>query len=128
MAAALPMLLVLFGGFGGIIWMMWAQTVADIAAVRALRAASFNRGINLVSPGSGYEFFGESTSYLAGGNTASTLGQPAIVTDGIFRMVRLSVRGSTSWSFGPLIGQYSFGGGGAGRYWIFYPGPPAPWE
>jgi hypothetical protein len=43
-------------------------------------------------------------------------------------MVALTVLGGQEIQFGPIKTGYTFNGGSASRHWIFYSGPPDPWE
>jgi len=127
-AAAMPLFLILMAAIGGAVWISWAQAVSDVVMSRAIREATFNRGGNKVSPGLGPAYFADNSAFLAGGETAGSLGGATATSIGNFRMVVMEAVGGTQWSFGPLAGGYDFTSGSAGRYWIFYGGPPDPWE
>ncbi|MCB2160627.1 hypothetical protein KQH40_00915 [bacterium] len=126
--ASLPLFILLFFTLGAAVWVFWSQAVADVVAAMASREASFNRGGNLVLPSYGYTSFSESTSYLTGGQTAEAIGTPQISRLSGFRMIVMEVFSDQGLSFGPIDTDYTFNGGSASRYWIFYGGPPAPWE
>ena len=127
-AGTLPFMMILFASVGFAAWLFWAQAAADAAAVSGIRASSMYRGNGRVYPGMGYEEFEEALEVLAGRSTSGVIGTPSIETNRAFRYVRLFVTGGTEWDFGPLSGEFSFGGGGATRLHNFYPGPPDPWE
>ncbi len=118
-AAALPLFLLLLAGIGIFAWVFWAQAAADVAAVRALNDAS---------TGAGSGSFASSLSALTNGQTAGAVGGANVSTNTGQRMVNLDVTGSIRLLFGPLDSLFNFGGGGAGRMWRFWPGPPSPWE
>ena len=127
-AAALPLFLILMAAIGGTVWISWAQAVDDVVMSRAIREASFNRGGNAVSPSMGPAYFSGNTAFLAGGQTAGAIGGATAASISNFRMVVMEAVGGAQWGFGPLAGSYEFSSGSAGRYWIFYGGPPDPWE
>jgi hypothetical protein len=127
-AAALPLFILLLAGIGIFSWLFWAQAAADVAAMRALQEASVNRGADAINPGAGAKSFQSSIGTLTGGRTAGAVGGASVSTNAARRMVHLNVAGSVRLSFGPLESLFNFGGGGAGRMWRFWPGPPNPWE
>lgn len=127
-AAALPLFLLLLGGIGVFAWVFWAQAAADIAATRALQMGSLNRGGDATSPAAGAAFFQSSMEFLTGSKTSAAVGRPALSTGESGRMLRFDVTGQARLAFGALDSLFKFGGGGAGRTWRFWPGPPDPWE
>ncbi len=127
-AAALPLFILLLAGIGIFSWLFWAQAAADVAAIRGLKEASLNRGGDAISPGSGAASFRSSMGFLTGSRTAGAVGDANVSVSGTERMVHFDVTGSVRLSFGPLNSIFNFGGGGAGRMWRFWPGPPNPWE
>jgi hypothetical protein len=127
-AAVLPLLLILFAAIGMYAWLFWAQAAADIAAVQALREGVLNRGGDQLNPGEASTFFQQSIQVLGGENTAVQLGEVRVQSNTGQRAVSLRVSGSTAMQFGPLDLGYTFGGGGYGRMWKFFGGPPDPWE
>jgi hypothetical protein len=127
-AAALPLFILLLAGIGIFSWLFWAQAAADVAAIRGLKEASLNRGGDATSPGSGAASFRSSMGALTGSRTAGAVGDAHVSVSGAERMVNLAVTGSVQLLFGPLSSSFNFGGGGAGRVWRFWPGPPDPWE
>ncbi len=127
-AATLPLFILLLAGIGIFSWLFWAQAAADVAAIRALQEASVNRGADTINPGAGAKSFRSSMGALTSERTAGAVGGASISTSAAKRMVHLNVTGSARLSFGPLEGLFNFGGGGAGRMWRFWPGPPDPWE
>ncbi len=118
-AAALPLFLLLMAGIGIFAWVFWAQAAADVAAIRGLKDAS---------TGSGSSSFESSMNALTNGKTAGAVGGADVSVSDSQRMVNLDVAGSIRLLFGPLDSVFNFGGGGAGRLWRFWPGPPSPWE
>jgi hypothetical protein len=126
-AAALPLFLLLVSGIGIFAWLFWTQTAADIAAVRGLREGSIGRGES-VDPALGKSFFTGSIAFLTGPRTSGTVGAAEIWADDSRRGVSFDVGSSLRLKFGPLESAYSFGGGGFGRQWRFWPGPPQGWE
>jgi hypothetical protein len=127
-AVVLPLFLLLLGGIGLFAWAFWAQAAADVAASRALQAGSLNRGGDAVSPGAGIPSFQQSLRALTGGQTAGAVGSPEVSASPSQRLLHLDVLGQIRLLFGPLDSLFQFGGGGAGRLWRFWPGPPSPWE
>jgi hypothetical protein len=127
-AAALPLFLLLISGIVIFAWLFWAQAAADIAAVRALKEGAANRGGELVDPGAGASSFSDSMGFLTGPRTAGLIGEAQVSVQEGRRAVQFGVSGSVNLKFGPLEGAYSFGGGGFGRLWRFWPGPPEGWE
>jgi hypothetical protein len=127
-AAALPLFLLLIGGIVIFAWLFWAQAAADIAAVRALKEGTANQGGEAVDPGAGVRSFSDSMGFLTGPRTAGIIGEAQVSTQEGRRAVQVGVHGSVNLKFGPLEGAYSFGGGGFGRLWRFWPGPPEGWE
>ena len=127
-AASLPLFLILLAAFGFAVWTFWAQTAADVAAVRAVREASFNRGGDIVLPLAGFGYYNQSVATLTGGRTAARISDPQVNHHPDFRMLTFTFWGSGDTHFGPLTGTHAFAGGSAGRWWIFYAGPPDPWE
>jgi Flp pilus assembly protein TadG len=126
-AAALPLFLLLVGGIGIFAWLYWAQAAAGIAAVRGLREGSISRG-ETVDPALGRSFFESSMGSLTGPRTAGTVGAAETWADDSRRSVAFGVGGAVHLKFGPLDSVYTFGGGGFGRQWRFWPGPPDGWE
>lgn len=124
-AAVLPLFLLLVAGIVMFAWLFWAQAAADIAAVRALKEGSLSRGVG-PDPGAGTAFFSEAMNRLTGGRTAVTVGDVQAVTGE--RTLQFEVSGAAQLSFGLLEADYIFGGGGFGRLWRFWPGPPNGWE
>lgn len=124
----LPLMMVFTAVIGFGTWLFYTQVVADISAVGAARESGLNRGNNQVYVGAGYDYFSDAAGSLSSSQTAGVIGTPNIVANFLNRMIRLNVTGSASWNFGPLFGEYSFGGGGSSRIHLFYPGPPSPWE
>lgn len=106
----------------------WSQIVADLAAIVAVEEGTILRGENHYSPQMGASFFADTTSKISGSTAASAIGQPAFSPKPATRFVQVSVVGGVDWNFGPLRGDYTYGGGGAGRIHNFFPGPPDPWE
>jgi hypothetical protein len=127
-AAALPLFLLLIGGIVIFTWLFWAQAAADIAAVRALKEGTVNQGGEAVDPGAGVSSFSDSMGFLTGPRTAGVIGEAQVSAQEGRRAVQFGVNGSVNLKFGPLEGAYSFGGGGFGRLWRFWPGPPEGWE
>jgi hypothetical protein len=126
-AASLPLFLLLVGGIGIFAWLFWAQAATGIAAVRGLREGSLARGES-VDPVLGQTFFAGSMGSLTGPRTSGTVGAADTWADDSRRGVSFGVAGSVDLAFGPLEGAYTFGGGGFGRQWRFWPGPPEGWE
>ncbi len=118
-AAALPLFILLLAGIGIFAWVFWAQAAADVAAIRGLKDAS---------TGSGSGSFESSMNALTNAKTAGAVGGADVSANESQRMVNLDVAGSIRILFGPLDSIFNFGGGGAGRMWRFWPGPPSPWE
>ncbi len=126
--AALPLFLLLIGGIAIFAWAFWAQAAADIAASRAVNEGSFNQGGDSISPAIGSSSFQRSMGFLTGDRTAGVVGEPIVSASESQHMVQFHVIGSIQLLFGPLDSLFKFGGGGAGRMWRFWPGPPSPWE
>lgn len=127
-AVTLPLLMVLLFTLGAAVWTFWAQAAADAAAARASREAAFNRGGEVVLPGAGVDSFGASAAFLTGERTAGSLGPAAVGQLPDLRLVVLQVLGGQDFRFGPVRSTYSFSAGTASRAWLFYGGPPDPWE
>lgn len=124
-AAALPLFLLLVAGIVLFAWLFWAQAAADIAAVRALKEGTVNRG-GASDPAAGSAFFADAMGSLTGGQTAGAVGDVQAAAGE--RTLQFGVAGTAHLSFGPLDTVYTFGGGGFGRLWRFWPGPPEGWE
>lgn len=127
-AIALPIFIILMAAIGWGAWLSFTQNAADISAILALREGSFNRGENTVLTQAGPGYFTERLPAHVGPESASYVGVPQVQHLSDFRMVTLQVNGNVDFSFGPLTANHNYGGGGAGRFWLFYPGPPDPWE
>jgi len=127
-AAAMPLFTLILAGIVMFAWLFWAQAVADIASVRALKEGSINRGVDSVNPAYGTAFFTDSTFALTGGRTSGVIGNAGVTPSIPERTVQLRVNGMVSLDFGPIASLFRFGGGGAGRMWRFWPGPPDTWE
>lgn len=124
-AAALPLFLLLVAGIVLFAWLFWAQAVADIAAVRALKEGTVNRG-GAADPAAGSAFFADAMGTLTGSQTSGAVGDVQVAAGE--RTLQFGVAGTADLSFGPIDTVYTFGGGGFGRLWRFWPGPPEGWE
>ena len=127
-AAALPLFMLVVGGIVMFAWLFWAQAAADIASVRALKEGSINRAGDNINPGWGTAYFSQSTSNLTGARTSGVIGEAVFSEYFPERSVRANINGSAQMNFGPIASLFNFGGGGAGRIWRFWSGPPDPWE
>lgn len=127
-AIALPIFIILMAAIGWGAWLSFTQNAADISAILAIREGSFNRGENTVLVQAGPGFFAERLPTHVGSKSASYVGVPQAQHLSDFRMVTLAVNGTVEFIFGPISANHDYGGGAAGRYWLFYPGPPDPWE
>lgn len=127
-AASLPLFMLVIAGIVMFAWLFWAQAVADIASVRALKEGSLNRGGESINPELGSAFFSQSIGTLTGTRTSGVIGEAAFTSSFPDRSMKVNINGSVQFDFGPLSSLFNFGGGGAGRIWRFWSGPPDPWE